>query len=130
MEKMTTPASFNFYDGMALAVNELDELTETLGLAPDEIEEAKKEFVWDIVQYGCWLVEPDFSKYDISLRTAIRMAFGVMRYSIDKSRKSIASGKKGGRPKKKKEPDQVPASHEDYSDDRGWDSVSIARELA
>ena len=143
--KQKVPMSFKFFDGYAQAVDELDELIETLGIAPCDVEQAKKDFTYDIVQYGCWLIDPDFTKYDIALRTAIRMAFGVMRKSIDKSHASAASGHIGGkqggrgnkkgvtRKKKKTVTDEVPESTFDYMDadkaESGWGSVCIADDI-
>lgn len=128
----TAPSSFKFYDGIALALEELNDLTETLGIHPDDIEDAKKDFVYDLYQYGCFEQEPDFEKYDVILRTPLRMTFGVLRYSIDKSRQSIATGRQGGRGRKKKDKgtSEVPETTDDYTnDERGWDTVCISRDL-
>ncbi len=144
MKKSTTndPMRFSFWESFSRGIAEMDGYEE-IGLTPEEVEFTKMRFTYDIAQYGAWLIEPDWDAYDIRVRTAVRFAWELLLPNIKSSQKAATTGSSGGkqggrgnkrgRPRKKKveEPAEVPETPIDYSsDERGWDSVCISRELA
>jgi len=92
------PRKFSWYDGYTTALMRIDD------------EDVRKDLAWQLIMFGAYGIEPDFTRYDYRYELAAEMVFDIARHTINKSAANAANGskpsktgRKRGRPTKEEQ---------------------------